>query len=132
MDDSKKGRTLDDASANLLTISKEGVKALLLEFGHKKSLGPDVLPNKVLRHYCDWVSCFLVKIFNLSFCTAVVPNNWLLARVAPIFKAGDCLNIRNYRPVSIRCPACKVKKYFKKTIICFTINNMVLEKAFQL
>lgn len=85
MDDSKKVRWLDDVCANL-TISKEGVKALLLECDHKKPLGFDVLPNKFVRCYCDWASCFLAKIFNLSLCTAIVPNNWLLARVAPMFK----------------------------------------------
>lgn len=52
--------------------SKEGVKALLLECDHRKSLGPDVLPNKFVRRYCDWASCFLAKIFNLSLCTAVI------------------------------------------------------------
>lgn len=98
MDDSKKVRWLDDVCANL-TISKEGVKALLLECDHKKPLGFDVLPNKFVRRYCDWASCFLAKIFNLSLCTP-------LSRIIGYWQ--EFRPCSNYRPISITCKACKV------------------------
>lgn len=124
IDHSKKGCTFDDTSSNLLTVSKEGVMALLLELDHKKSPGPDMIPNEFLRRYSDWVSSFLVKIFNLSLCTAAVPIDWLLARVAPIFKAGDRLNVCNYRPISITCTACKVIEHIiSKYIFQYIENN---------
>ena len=36
------------------------------------------------------------KLFNANYETAEIPEQWLLAKVVPIFKKGDSKNIENY------------------------------------
>ncbi len=43
----------------------------------------------------------LVHIFKLSFSQGVVPSQLKIAKVIPIFKNGDKLNMDNYRPISL-------------------------------
>ena len=65
----------------------------------------------------------LLKIFNLSIATGVVPNDFKLAKVIPIFKTGDTQLVTNYRPISIlpgfsklleRLVANRLNKYISK------------------
>lgn len=38
---------------------------------------------------------------NSSLATGVVPTEWKMAKVIPIFKSGSKAEIDNYRPISI-------------------------------
>ncbi len=40
-------------------------------------------------------------MINLSIQTGIIPKNWKLARVTPIFKEGDRVDPLNYRPISV-------------------------------
>jgi hypothetical protein len=43
----------------------------------------------------------LKHIINRSFITGCVPTKLKIAKVIPIFKAGDASDINNYRPISL-------------------------------
>ena len=43
----------------------------------------------------------LTFIINLSLETAVVPNEWKVSKVIPLYKCGSLAKIYNYRPISI-------------------------------
>ena len=43
----------------------------------------------------------LLKIFNLSLSTGIVPNELKIAKVIPIFKTGNLQSFGNYRPISL-------------------------------
>ena len=55
----------------------------------------------------------LSTIFNKSISEGLFPNNWKVARVAPIFKEGPTEDRSNYRPISV-LPV--VSRLFEKTI----------------
>ena len=61
-----------------------------------KSLGPDRIPARLLKD-----SCFSILIFNASLASSVFPQDWKIARVPPIYKAGDKRDRDNYRPISV-------------------------------
>ena len=43
-----------------------------------------------------------VKLFNLVFDKAIVPESWLLGDIIPIYKKkGDVQNPENYRPITL-------------------------------
>ena len=58
----------------------------------------------------------LSDLFILSLSTCVVPSMWKSARVTPIHKGGDALDLNNYRPISIISSTAKVfvKLIFKQ------------------
>lgn len=107
-------------------FSKEGIVDMLLKLDVKKSPGPDKIPNEYLRRYCEWTACFLVKIFSVSLIRGALPNQWLLARIVPVFKAGERLHIGNYRPISITCTACKIMEHIIcKQLVEYIENNNI-------
>lgn len=89
-------------------FSEAGIFDLLLQLDTKKATGPDDIPNIFLRRYAEWISKFLVIIFNKSFCTGVVPSQWKLAKIVPIHKSGSKTDPTNYRPVSLLCACSKI------------------------
>jgi len=54
------------------------------------------------------VSKPLTVIFQESYCSGIVPNDWKLADISPLFKKGSKSDPGNYRPVSLTSVVCKV------------------------
>ena len=66
-----------------------------------KSLGPERIPARLLKDSCFSIAPFLTQIFNASLASSVFPQDWKIARVSPIYKAGDKQDRDNYRPISV-------------------------------
>jgi len=68
---------------------------------------------------------YLVKplnhIFNCSFLSSVVPSQFKIAKVIPLFKSGDKLSPDNYRPISLL--SC-FSKIFEK-VVCLRLLNFL-------
>ena len=43
----------------------------------------------------------LKHIFQISLTKGIVPNKLKIARVTPVFKAGEVTDVSNYRPISV-------------------------------
>ena len=60
------------------------------------------LDTKLLHIAADYLCESLTVIINLSLASGLVPDDWKLARVTPVYKGeGDILNESNYRPISV-------------------------------
>lgn len=111
----------DDESDMTFEISYHGVVSMLLNIDEKKAPGPDNIPSAFLRRYAESLAHFLTVIFQVSFLTSSLPNDWLRARVVPVHKKGDYMSVTNFRPISLTCLSCKlmehiVVKYLKTFI----------------
>ena len=56
----------------------------------------------------------MTKIFQKSIDCGELPDDWLNANVAPVYKKGDVHKAENYRPVSLTSVTCKLLEH----IIC--------------
>nr|XP_027222593.1 uncharacterized protein LOC113814735 [Penaeus vannamei] len=65
------------------------------------SAGHDEIPIKLFKKIAPYIAHVLVDIFNASFQTGTFPDTLKIAKVIPIFKAGDKNSINNYRPISM-------------------------------
>jgi len=65
------------------------------------SAGHDEIPIKLIKKIAPYIAHVLVDIFNASFQTGTFPDTLKIAKVIPIFKAGDKNSINNYRPISM-------------------------------
>ena len=89
------------------------VLKLLEKLEVNKATGLDNLPSKFLKLAANILAPSLTFMFNQSISTGIVPTEWKLARVTPIFKKGARQDVNNYRPISI-IPA--VAKIFERII----------------
>ncbi|KAK4828776.1 hypothetical protein QYF61_000801 [Mycteria americana] len=77
------------------------VSDLLHHLDTHKSMGPDEIQPRVLRELADVLTKPLSIIYQQSWLTGEVPDNWRLANVTPIYKKGRKEDPGNYRPVSL-------------------------------
>ena len=69
----------------------------------------------------------IFDLFSLIICRGVLPQEWKMAIVVPIFKKGNRSECRNYRPISLTCSLCKVfERLLKDHMLQFLLNNDLL------
>ena len=67
-------------------------------------------------------------MFNDFFRSSLVPDEWRLTTVIPVFKRGYPSNPNNYSPISLTCLSCKIlESIIKDHMISFlNANNLLL------
>ncbi|NXP18553.1 RTXE polymerase, partial [Scytalopus superciliaris] len=84
-----------------LVFQEEIVRDLLSHLDPHKSMGPDGIHPRVMRELAEELAKPLSIIYQQSWLTGVVPHDWKLANVTPVYKKGCKADPGNYRPVSL-------------------------------
>ena len=110
-----------------IEITESGITKLLSELNADKAPGPDELSNLglLLKNVAKEISPFLKDIFEQSIQTGKLPDEWVEANVAPVFKKGDQHTASNYRPISLTCVCAKLLEH----IICKSIMSHFTKKT---
>ena len=87
-------------------ISK--VKDILSSIDSNKAQGPDNIHGLVLKKCACALAKPLSIISKLVYSTGIIPVEWKLANVVPVFKKDEKENVENYRPISLACICGKV------------------------
>ena len=97
-----------------------------------KSSGPSSIPVNILKLIQHVVSKPLEIIFNASFASGVVPNDFKLANVIPVFKKGSQYSLCNYRPISLLSVFNKLleKLIYNRLINFIDKNSIFFNKQF--
>ncbi|KFP26059.1 RNA-directed DNA polymerase from mobile element jockey, partial [Colius striatus] len=66
-----------------------------------KSMGPDGIHLRVLRELADVIAKLLSIIFEQSWRTSEMPEDWRKTNVTTVFKKGKKEDPGEYRPVSL-------------------------------
>ena len=105
---------------------------IISQLKNKKSSGNDGVNNVILKFMLPFIIDPLIHLFNISLLNGVVPDKMKIAKVIPLFKKGDKLDINNYRPISLLSSLLKVleKLVFKRTIAFLTSYNIINESQF--
>ncbi|KAF1468861.1 hypothetical protein FQV17_0013719, partial [Megadyptes antipodes antipodes] len=93
-------------------IQEEAVNDLLCHLDAHKSMGPDGIHPRVLRELAEELAKPLSIIYQQSWLTGEVPDDWRLASVTPIYRKGRKEDPGNYRPVSLTSVPGKVMERF--------------------
>ena len=102
----------DDAKNNIEFDFRE-IRDLLKSTNINKACGPDGISGKILKNCAGSLAYPLSLLYKLSYNTGIIPQEWKLGNVVPVFKKGSKNLVENYRPISLTC---LVMKIFEKII----------------
>ena len=84
-----------------ITVTESDIENYIKKTKSSKSPGPDEVHVIVLKELRAEITKPLTKIFNNSIDSGIVPNDFKLANITPIFKKVDKTLASNYRPISL-------------------------------
>ncbi|RMB97850.1 hypothetical protein DUI87_25328 [Hirundo rustica rustica] len=82
---------------------------------------------RVMRELADELAKPLCVIYQQSWLTAGVPDDWKLANVTPIHKKGGREVSSNYRPVSLTSVPGKIMEQFILSVITLSILSVITQ-----
>ena len=96
------------------------------------SCGHDNISSTVLKYISNEISECITLIVNQSIKTGIYPDKLKVAKVVPIFKKEDKLQLKNYRPISV-LPV--ISKIFENVMLTqlvkyFTTNNLLSSQQY--
>ena len=108
-------------------IEPSRVLKLLSKLDITKATGLDQISNKVLKLAAPVIYKQLTELFNLSLKSGEYPDDWKLAKVSPVFKAGERNDPNNSRPISISSTISRVfeKLVYEQIYNYLTKNNLL-------
>ncbi|CAM5129322.1 unnamed protein product [Eretmochelys imbricata] len=93
-------------------------------------MGLDVLHPRVLKEWADVIAEPLAVIFQNSWQSGEVPDDWKKANVVPIFKKGKEEDPGNYRPVSLTSVPGKImEQVLKESILKHLEERKVIRNS---
>ena len=131
-----------------MAISPSMVCRVITKLKSEKSTGPNGWPIEVIKQCSQQISIPLSIIFNKSFQSGVLPQDWKVAYITPIHKTTKCLQnsslpkewlvhcitpvyksgskelMTNYRPISLPCIVSKIlERLVYNKIMPFLLNS---------
>jgi hypothetical protein len=108
------------------------VKKVGASFQPKISCDINGQSTKMIKTISNEISVPLAHIFNLSLSQGIFPDKLKNCRVIPIFKAGDQMDVDNYRPISLLSSISKVleKIVAEKLIYHLLSNNLIYQHQY--
>ena len=94
-----------------IVVGQNGVEKLLKNLNAHKATGPDSISTRLLKELATELAPALTFIFQTSLDSGIVPHDWRMAHVVPVFKKGDKCSAANYRPVSLTSVCSKVMEH---------------------
>ena len=82
-----------------------------------KATRPDQIPGKLLKICASLLADVFAILFQASLDQGVVPDEWKLGIITPLFKKSDKSNVENCRPISLTSIVCELFEHIIHSMI---------------
>ena len=89
-------------------VTIDCLKEILHKINKHKSIVPDNLHPKLLKDLAIWLADPITTLFNFTLKHGVLPKDWKIGHIFPIYKKGSKKNAENCRPISLTSVLCKI------------------------
>ena len=89
------------SSLLLQPVSEKEIMSIIGNISTRKVVGPNSIPNLILREFKDKLKTPITIIVNISFLTGTFPKQCKTIDITPIFKKGNKLDSSSYRSISL-------------------------------
>ena len=79
-----------------LTFPEDDVYHILRQLDPNKATGMDKISPKVLKNCALSLTRPLCHLFNLSLSKGIIPKEWKVHLIVPIYKSDDRSSVKNY------------------------------------
>jgi hypothetical protein len=97
-----------------------------------KAIGHDDISGNVVINSYETIKDVLYKVFKCSIDQGIFPDQLKIAKVTPIFKGGELLNVGNYRPISVLSVFSKILEriLYNKIFQHLSTNNILYKNQY--
>ena len=95
-----------------------------------KAMGIDNIPNQVLKSCAATLTRPIYHIFQQCVNQSLIPSEWKIHKIIPIFKSGDKSSVKNCRPISLLCCISKVLERLVYNNIYDSISSQISTNQF--
>lgn len=110
-----------------ISFSVDGISSLIEKVKLSSASGLDEINAKLLKNIGHVASAYFVLIFSQSLSTGIIPDDWKVGKVVPIFKSGNKNSPLNYQPISLTSIPCKLMEH---VIYSYIINFLDSQNFF--
>ena len=113
----------------LSSVNEDFVLRELEKLNVSKSTGLDGIPSRFLKDGAQVLAKPITFLINMSITSGIVPDEMKQARVCPIYKKNNRLDVGNYRPVSILIIVSKIleRAVYNQLEYYLNKNNLLYE-----
>lgn len=84
-----------------VSFTESELRKVIFSLNNNKSPGIDSLTSEILKAAYDFISPFLLSLYNRMFNSGEYPRAWGEGIISPIFKKGDINDANNYRGITL-------------------------------
>ena len=116
----------DQGSAEFkIDFCKSRVESVLKNLNANKAMGPDKIHGRILKNCSGSLSKPLASLFEKSYYSGSIPQEWKLALVVPVHKKGPKASVENYRPISLTCIIMKVMERIVRDELMLRCGHLI-------
>ena len=82
-------------------FTEEELRRAIFSQKDNKAPGIDCISAEILKSSFDFISDFLLNLYNRMFTSGEYPRSWGEGIITPIFKKGDVNDVSNYRGITL-------------------------------
>ena len=113
-----------------LFVTPEMIAKKIKKMKVNKSPGVDGITPKLLLEIVEQISTPLAFFFNLSLEEGIIPSEWKVANITPLFMKGSRNKPDNYRPVSLTSVVCKLlKTLIRDHMVEFLVKHKLINTS---